>query len=71
MAEIINGVQIADQALQYNRERRNQSQSRDRLLKEQNEAYLESLRADQEKVRRCFIDVSLNKFVNLSRQNNV
>lgn len=49
VAEIINGAQHADQTLEHNRERRNQSQSRDRLLEEQNAAYLDSLRADQEK----------------------
>ena len=69
LAEILNGVQIADQTLQFNRfvsedivrpefyweklflfsERRDNRSSRDRLLEEQNQAYLESVRADQEK----------------------
>ncbi|CAF0850601.1 unnamed protein product [Rotaria sp. Silwood1] len=49
LAEIINGIQHADQTLQYNRERRNVSDSRGRLLEEQNAAYLDSIRADQEK----------------------
>ena len=35
----------------YSSERRNVSSSRDRLLEEQNAAYLDSVRADQEKVR--------------------
>jgi len=51
LAEIINGVQNADQTLQYNRERRNTRNSRDRLLEEQNAAYLDSVRADQEKAK--------------------
>ncbi|CAF0811906.1 unnamed protein product [Rotaria sordida] len=49
LAEIIYGVQHADQTLQYNRERRTMSDSRGRLLQEQNAAYLDSVRADQEK----------------------
>ncbi|CAF3630180.1 unnamed protein product [Rotaria sordida] len=49
LAEIINGVQHADEALQYNRELRNTRSSRDRLLEEQNAAYLDSVRADKEK----------------------
>lgn len=49
LAEIIDGVQRADQTLQYNRERQNTRNSRDRLLEEQNAAYLDSVRADQEK----------------------
>lgn len=69
LAEILNGVQIADRTLQFNRlvredlfrlefdreilflfsERRDNRSSRDRLLEEQNQAYLESVRADQEK----------------------
>ncbi|CAF3069794.1 unnamed protein product [Rotaria sp. Silwood2] len=52
LAEIINGVQHADDALQYNRELRNTSSSRDRLLEEQNAAYLDSVRADKEKAER-------------------
>jgi hypothetical protein len=35
----------------YFSERRNVSNSRGRLLEEQNAAYLDSVRADQEKVR--------------------
>ncbi|CAF0941465.1 unnamed protein product [Rotaria sp. Silwood1] len=52
LAEIINGVQHADEALQYNRDLRNTSSSRDRLLEEQNAAYLDSVRADKEKFER-------------------
>ncbi|UJR30964.1 hypothetical protein I4U23_018476 [Adineta vaga] len=51
LAEVINGVQHADQTLQYNRERRDTRTSRDRLLEEQNAAYLDSMRADQEKAK--------------------
>ncbi|CAF0853207.1 unnamed protein product [Adineta ricciae] len=49
LAELINGVQNADQTLQYNRDRRDTRTSRDRLLEEQNAAYMDSMRADQEK----------------------
>ncbi|CAF1399884.1 unnamed protein product [Adineta steineri] len=49
LAEIINAVENANQTLQYNRERRTISNSRDRLLEEQNAAYLDSVRIDQEK----------------------
>jgi FAS-associated factor 2 len=51
LAEVMNGVQHADQILQYNRERRNTRNSRDRLLEEQNAAYLDSIRLDQEKAQ--------------------
>lgn len=51
LAEVIDGVQRADQALQYNRERQNTRNSRDRLLEEQNAAYLDSVRADEEKLQ--------------------
>jgi hypothetical protein len=50
LAEIINAVQQADQTLQHNRARKNTTNSRDRLLEEQNAAYLDSVRVDQEKV---------------------
>ncbi|CAF0869042.1 unnamed protein product [Adineta ricciae] len=49
LAEIIGAVQNADQTLEYNRQRRIQSTSRDRLLEEQNQAYLDSVRIDKEK----------------------
>ncbi|CAF3650727.1 unnamed protein product [Adineta steineri] len=51
LAEVINGVQHADQTLQFNRERQNSRNSRDRLLEEQNAAYLDSVRADEEKAK--------------------
>ncbi|CAF2174660.1 unnamed protein product [Rotaria magnacalcarata] len=49
LAQIFNAVENANQTLQHNRQRKNQSDSRGRLLEEQNAAYLESVRADKEK----------------------
>ncbi|CAF3095044.1 unnamed protein product [Rotaria socialis] len=49
LAEIINGAQLAYEALQYNRDLRNSRSSRDLLLEEQNAAYLASIQADKEK----------------------
>lgn len=56
----------------YSSERRNMSHSRDRLLEEQNAAYLDSMRVDQEKVclNKSLVFLSVYSFY-LTRQNNV
>ncbi|CAF3532703.1 unnamed protein product, partial [Didymodactylos carnosus] len=49
IAAVFDGVQNAEHVLQHNRNMQNQRGQRDRLLEEQNAAYLESVRVDQEK----------------------
>ncbi|UJR15674.1 hypothetical protein I4U23_002608 [Adineta vaga] len=49
LAEIFGAVENAHQTLEHIRQRRTESISRDRLLEEQNAAYLDSVRIDKEK----------------------
>ena len=51
-------------------QQRNASSSRDRLLEEQNAAYLDSVRADREKVR-SNLPISHSSFLFTRRPNNV
>ncbi|CAF1137917.1 unnamed protein product [Didymodactylos carnosus] len=56
LAAIFDGVQNAEHVLEHNRNVQNQRGQRDRLLEEQNAAYLESMRADQEKQKQKLLE---------------
>ncbi|CAF0794463.1 unnamed protein product [Didymodactylos carnosus] len=63
IAAVFDGVQNAEHVLQHNRNMQNQRGQRDRLLEEQNAAYLESVRVDQEKQKQKQLEQSLRQKV--------